>query len=95
MAGRGSRHHRAIQGRRWDRVRRRELERAGYRCESCGRPGRLEVHHKTPLDKGGDAWAAGNLQVLCRACHRLAHERPLSPEERDWRAYLTAMSKGF
>ena len=94
MAGRGSRFHRRLSSARWDRVRRSELERADYRCESCGRPGALEVHHKTPLHKGGDPWAASNLQVLCRGCHLRHHKRPLSPAEAAWRELVADFTHG-
>ena len=88
MAGQGSQFYRKIQGRRWDRVRRRVLDRDGWRCGKCGLAGALEVHHVRPLHKGGDAWAADNLAVLCRGCHIAAHKRPLTPAEAAWRALL-------
>ena len=69
------------------------LERAGYRCEACGRPGVLEVHHKRPLHKGGDAWAASNLAVLCRSCHVSKHKRPLSQAARAWRDLVAEIAK--
>ena len=34
----------------------------------CGRYGN-EVDHIQPLDRGGEAYAPSNLQVLCRGCH--------------------------
>ena len=37
----------------------KELERAGWRCERCGKAGRLEVHHVRPLHKGGAAVRPG------------------------------------
>lgn len=39
-------------------------------CESCGRTGRLHVHHKNenPLNN-----APSNLMTLCGSCHRQAH----------------------
>ena len=41
-------------------------------CEQCERDGRLvparEVHHITPLDKGG-THDPGNLMALCKSCH--------------------------
>lgn len=54
--------------RRWRRLRRRILERDGYRCRACGRPGRLEVDHVVPVSRGGGDDPA-NLQALCRTCH--------------------------
>ena len=36
----------------------------------CGRYGN-EVDHIQPLDRGGEAYAPSNLQMLCRGCHIL------------------------
>ena len=48
-------------------------------CEICGRErsflGKyetLDIHHKTPVSKGG-LDEPSNLLVLCTACHRMAH----------------------
>ena len=57
MSRPGSRFHARLSSARWERVRRLELERAGWRCESCGAVA-SEVHHKRPMHKGGAAWAA-------------------------------------
>ena len=62
-------HHVHLDRKRWQHVRLAALDRDGYRCQSCGKAGRLEVDHVQPLDKGGDAYALGNLQALCRGCH--------------------------
>lgn len=43
--------------------------RAGFRCERCARPGRLEVHHRKPVSAGGAVLDERNLEVLCRKCH--------------------------
>ena len=69
MAGRGSRHHRALSGKRWELVRLRVFARDGWRCRNCGRAGRLECDHVVPLRDGGDPWDKSNLQTLCRPCH--------------------------
>ena len=53
----------------WERVRRAVLTRCGRRCEACGRPGRLEVHHVVPLAAGGAPLDVDNVRALCRACH--------------------------
>jgi 5-methylcytosine-specific restriction enzyme A len=48
-------------------------ERAGHRCEQCGRPvapGTGAVDHRIPLAEGGPTTLA-NLQLLCPACDRL------------------------
>ena len=64
-----SRHHLTLNRRRWAVARRRVLDRDGWRCQSCGRAGRLEVDHVEALEDGGDPWALDNLQTLCRRCH--------------------------
>lgn len=75
----------------WARVRRMALDRAGWRCQArgCGRAGRLEVHHKTPLARGGARYALHNLAVLCRRCHleetAEGNRRKPTPEESRWR----------
>ena len=60
---------------RWARARKAAKDVAKWRCQRCGRPGRLEVHHRTPLERGGAPFDPGNLEVLCRGCH-VAHHRP-------------------
>lgn len=83
-------HHRALDGPRWLRTRRRALEAAGWRCERCGVAGRLEAHHRKPLHLGGEPYAPENLKVLCRTCHIDAHRRPLTDAEKAWRDLLAA-----
>ena len=79
------------QARRWARVRRLVLDSASWRCASCGRYAN-EVDHTRPLERGGEAWAMGNLQVLCRTCHirktRRENRRPPSPAEMRWAALV-------
>ena len=79
----------AIPSRTWLRVRRRILDRDGYRCRECGKPGRLEVHHRVPLARGGAALDPDNLLTLCACCHKRQHTDP-DPERRAWRDYLRA-----
>lgn len=43
--------------------------RAGGRCERCGKPGRLQADHVTPVSQGGSHELA-NLQALCEGCHQ-------------------------
>lgn len=50
--------------------RQKVLEASGYRCDSCGAAGYLEVDHIWPLCKGGQHWVI-NLQSLCKPCHDL------------------------
>ena len=92
-----SRHHRRLNATRWARVRRAVLERDGWRCRVCGRAGRLECDHVTPLDKGGDAWDPDNLQAICRRCHieKTVSEngRPPTPAEAAWQAFVAELSR--
>ena len=48
-----SRLHRQTHNRTWARIRREVLDRDGWRCQTCGKPGRLEVDHILPLHLGG------------------------------------------
>lgn len=50
-------------------TRRRLMERAGGKCESCGTAEHLEFDHVVPCHLGGTN-DEGNGQVLCRECHR-------------------------
>ena len=96
-----SRNHQRLQvlGRRWQHLRRLVLARDSYRCRTCGRPGRLEVDHVTPLEWGGSPWSTANLQALCRGCHvrktaaenEAARARKMTPAELRWRELLAAM----
>jgi len=71
----------------WKRVRQRALVRARRRCEKCGAAGRLEVHHKVPLTRGGHPYKLNNLKVLCRRCHFEAH-RARTPGREAWHKLL-------
>ena len=58
-----------IDRRKWARVRLQVLDRDGWRCVQCGKAGRLEVDHVTPMESGGAVYEKRNLQALCRPCH--------------------------
>ena len=66
-----SRHHTRLHARRWAAVRRAVFERDGWQCVMCGKAGRLECDHITPLqcEPGQDPFDLDGLQVLCRSCH--------------------------
>ncbi len=64
----------------YDELRRRVLERDGWRCQRCGRRDRLEVHHLEHRSRGGRD-ANDNLIVLCRECHELIHHTSTAREE--------------
>ena len=74
---------------RWRRLRRRVLAEAGFRCQTCGAAGVLEVHHVTPLAAGGAAYERGNLAAVCRPCHRAEHN-PVPAEIAAWRERVRA-----
>ena len=90
-----SRWHQANR-KRWAAVRRRVLERDGYRCRQCGKAGRLEVDHVVPLEKGGDEWDEANLQAICRLHHiqktQGENRRPLTPAEAAWRELVVELT---
>ena len=93
-----SRHHNILQRRKWLSVRHRVFERDGWRCVSCGRAGRLECDHVTPMQRepGQDVYDVNGLQTLCRSCHleKTAGEnrRPLTPAELAWRELVAEMA---
>ncbi|MXY35932.1 MAG: HNH endonuclease [Dehalococcoidia bacterium] len=81
---------------RWRRLRRQVLERDGYRCQACGKAGRLEVDHIRRVRDGGEEWEPSNLQALCRGCHIAktgAEQRPpvLTPSEQEWQELVRAL----
>ena len=79
-----SRHHRTHRA-GWDRIRLRAIAAAGRRCARCGRPGRLEAHHRDPLANGGDNDLV--LEVVCRECHLARHHTP-DPARAAWARFL-------
>ena len=95
MAGRGSRHYAKLDRRRWARVRKLALRRAGYRSELSGRAGRLEVDHIVPLHRGGDPYALDNVQGLTRDEHirkTAAENRKPDPERDAWRVLVSEIA---
>ena len=86
-----SHRHARLQPARWRAVRRQVLDRDGWRCQVCGKAGRLEVDHVVPMhkDPDQDPYDPANLQTLCRGCHivktRRENRRPLTSAEQAWR----------
>ena len=85
-------HKRLVQSRPWAVVRRAVLNRDGWRCTKCGRAGRLEVHHRTPLkeDPDQDVYEPEGLAALCRSCHfretaKQNRKRAPGPQAAGWR----------
>ena len=93
-----SRHHLTFNARRWSIVRRAVFKRDGYRCVECGRAGRLECDHVTPLQRepGQDPFDLNGLQTLCRACHvektQQENRREATPAEQAWRELVNEMA---
>ena len=86
-----SKFHVQLNAKRWAGVRRRVLDRDGWRCRKCGAYGRLEVDHVQPLKgaEGIDPYDETNLQTLCAwPCHSdktAVENRPeQSPIETEW-----------
>src|SRR5215472_6542644 len=53
----------------WKAIQRQVRSRAGWRCQACGRRGRLDVHHVIKRSRGGSDFDLDRLVALCRACH--------------------------
>lgn len=73
--------------RAWRALRRKVLERDGWRCTKCGRAGKLEVDHRVPVHEGG-ADTMQNCRALCRTCHIDRHRRQPTETEAEWDAHL-------
>ena len=91
-----SRHHSRLDRKRWALTRLRVFERAGWRCERCGRAGRLECDHKVSLEHGGAEYDLENLQALCAfPCHaektRRENERD-DPARSRWRELVRELA---
>lgn len=61
----------------WRETRAAALERAEHRCQVCNTTKQLDVHHRTYERLGHEG--AGDLTVLCRACHDLFHASAPAP----------------
>ena len=81
---------RSSRGAAWERLRRVILDRDGWRCTKCGRPGKLEVHHIRPVAQGGDD-SPDNLRTLCVDDHLSEHT---DPERMAWRFELARLARG-
>ena len=55
-------------------LRLRVLERDGWRCQHCGSPKDLQVHHLAKRSELGDD-TEENLITLCDMCHKQIHLR--------------------
>jgi 5-methylcytosine-specific restriction endonuclease McrA len=61
-------HHEA-----YDELRRKILNRDGWRCQCCGCLINLQVHHLRFRSREGDD-SEGNLITLCAECHWSVHK---------------------
>ena len=59
------------------------FERDGYRCQQCGKAGRLEAHHVLHLASGGSN-DLDNLRTLCRGCHIAVHKPTPTAGQAEW-----------
>ena len=66
--------------RSWGKARKAALDRDGWRCQTCGKAGRLEVHHLRALERGGKPFDLDNLRTLCRDHHIRIHDGEPHPE---------------
>ena len=76
---------------RWNKLRLKMLDLAGWRCRVCHRAGKMELDHVIPVAKGGKWWSERNLQILCRNCHfaKTSRENRLNlPEIEAWDAIV-------
>ena len=78
----------------WAAARIQALDRDGWHCVKCGKYGRLEVDHRTPLEDDGELYDLDNLQSLYRGCHiaKSKRERSVkvdSPDVRAWKHLIT------
>jgi 5-methylcytosine-specific restriction endonuclease McrA len=57
----------------WNIIRLYLTELRGKRCEDCGSPGPLQVHHDNYDNHGREHEHLEDLRVLCRGCHVVLH----------------------
>ena len=80
-----SRNHRRLDKKLWAHCRFLAFAKANFRCEKCGKAGKLEGHHLVSLDKGGSPYDPANVKTLCRDCHI---ELSLFPQRREWVTHI-------
>ena len=64
-----ARGRRSASAEEWQAIRTAVVARADWRCQACGRGGRLDVHHVVKRSQGGSDWDLEALVALCRRCH--------------------------
>lgn len=71
------------------------LIRDGYKCQVCGSPNKLHIHHITPRTQGGLS-SEDNLVTLCSFCHatlEVTHKKEKSIENCIMRAIMELRSE--
>ena len=68
-------------------ARKRIIKQRGHKCESCGYPGYIELHHVLEVGNGGTN-NDDNLKMLCEKCHADAHgyikKKYIDMDRPDW-----------
>ncbi|RLI74131.1 HNH endonuclease [Archaeoglobales archaeon] len=84
----------------WNKIRRRELWRAGYKCEICGYRGKdLHCHEIWEYDDDRKVQKLVGYKILCERCH-LAHHLGFATvsgrleETVGWISKITGMKEG-
>ena len=89
-----SRHHDRLDARRWTKARRQAFDRDGWRCNQCGKAGRLEAHHEPPLRDGADPYGVAGIRTLCRDCHIALHQPDnMTPGRAEWQAMVAEITE--
>jgi hypothetical protein len=57
----------------WDRIRRSVYQRAGYRCQICGREGMLHCHEVWQYNEQTSCQWLRGFAALCQDCHDVKH----------------------
>ena len=83
----------------WNRIRERELRRAGYKCEICGYSGKgLHCHEMWEYDDKKKVQKLVGYKILCERCH-LAHHLGFATvsgrleETVEWISEITGMKE--
>jgi 5-methylcytosine-specific restriction endonuclease McrA len=61
-----------LKAQEYDEQKKRALERDGWKCQCCGSPKNLQVHHLVSRGRLGSD-VLSNMMTLCAACHRRQH----------------------
>ena len=94
-----ARHRAAFSSPIWPRVRQTIWDRAGHRCEECGKASArgwvLQVHHLTYAHLGNEIEHLDDLKLLCVPCHSFEHPgRNLGPSRRNPHEHVPDLDEG-